>query len=198
MVVLAIVINKFRVASNRLITRAAAFTKIPQVALLTIWILILPVKLGAYNKGRNLQHTAQQNKGIKTCPNKCTAAGKKSSLNGVFPVQEITFCSSRTVVLNHFGATALFRIFMSINLPHLQLNQFLEYKKFFIHGINSPVKVKLKREFSIVKLNVMPELGAPQPIIRSGALYQSLRVLYCLSWLCPNDFVFSSGAVAQL
>ena len=43
----------------------------------------------------------------------------------------------------------------------------------------------------------MTEIVVPPSIVRSGDFYLSLKVLDYLSGLFPNDYVTSSGAVAQ-
>jgi len=42
----------------------------------------------------------------------------------------------------------------------------------------------------------MPALGVPPSIVQFGALFQSLKALVRLSWLCSSDYIVSSGAVA--
>ena len=62
------------------------------------------------------------------------------------------------------------------------MSEFLEYFKCCIHEKKTAT---LQSKF-IIMLNVMPELGFPQSIVRSGGLFQSLNVLDGLSWLCSK------------
>lgn len=50
MMVFATVINELRVSFDCFVARAATLTKESKIALLTIWALVLPVKLVSYER----------------------------------------------------------------------------------------------------------------------------------------------------
>jgi len=97
------------------------------------------------------------------------------NLGRQWPLAYIHTLHPSTVVLNLFGATAPFKVSTLVDHLHLQSNQFLKYGKTFFHGINSLVKVKLIWKFTIIRANVMPELGVLPTIVWSSASYQSLK-----------------------
>ena len=51
------------------------------------------------------------------------------------------------------------------------MSEFLEYIKMFY----SRIQAKMRSKVIIIQFNVMPELDFPPSIVRSGALFQSLK-----------------------